>query len=162
MRVGVVSGRRVSPPAAAGLSILVLVSLLAVAPRPADAAGRRESRDVARFATALTRMCRDLSSARDQLTGGKVDEASFADRVLELFVQADSVRAVLGTSTWIREPGPGTALERGFHFLIVSLRENYFGITERDGTRFVSADRALRAAVAWRSDVASASDLALP
>jgi hypothetical protein len=162
MQVLLSRGRRASGLAASGLSILGLALLPLGGVGVAAGGERHEPREIAGFAGALTRMCHDLSSAREELTAGKVDEVSFTDRMLELFVQADSMRAALGGSPWVREPGTGVALERGFHFLIVSLRENYFGITERDGMRFASADRALAAAVAWRSGAASASDLVLP
>jgi hypothetical protein len=46
---------------------------------------------------------------------------------------------------------PLFAMDRGLRYLIESLRENYVGIVRRNGLSFVEADRALQAAVAWRS-----------
>jgi len=128
------------------------------AARPALGAG---SPELTAMIPEFNRICADLVRARDGLLGGALDERSFADRVLALFVAADSLRAAL-------DAGPANqrlrtfALDRGLRFLIESLRENYVGIVAKDGLRFVSADQALQAALAWRSSVVDVAEAARP
>jgi hypothetical protein len=129
---------------------------------PPAAATAGPAHDLGRWADAFTQVCSELSSARMELREGHLNECSFADRVVELFAQADSLRATLESMPSGRRPGPVWALDRGIHYLILSLRENYVGIVERDGLRFVSADQALKAAVAWRSGTATAAEIPDP
>lgn len=129
-----------------------------LASRPAYGSG---AADLTAMIPEFSRICSELAGARDGLLAGVLDERSFADRVLALFVAADSLRAAL-------DAGPANqrlrafALDRGLRFLIQSLRENYVGIVSKDGLRFVSADQALRAALAWRSSVAEVAEAARP
>jgi len=101
----------------------------------------------------FNRICSDLAHARDELRSGLLGEPDFGDRILDLFVQADSLRtALLATAPALRRPGtPAFAMERGLRYLIESLRQNYVGMTGKNGLDFLDADMALQAAVAWRS-----------
>jgi hypothetical protein len=134
----------------------VILTLAALAAAVPSAASPDETLDLGRWTSAFTRVCADLSSARAELQQGTRSEDAFADRVLELFARADSLRDALEVTPPAREPGQTQALDRGVRYLIVSLRENYLGIVERDGLRFVSADQAFRAAVGWRNQIATA------
>lgn len=101
----------------------------------------------------FNRICSDLAHAREELRTGMLEEPAFGNRILDLFVQADSLRtALLATAPGLRRPGtPAFAMERGLRYLIESLRWNYVGMDGANGFNFVDADRALQAAVAWRS-----------
>ena len=101
----------------------------------------------------FNRICSDLAHAREELQQGLLQEPAFGNRILDLFVQADSLRtALLATAPGLRLPGtPAFAMERGLRYLIESLRWNYVGMDGANGLSFVDADRALQAAVAWRS-----------
>ena len=101
-------------------------------------------------------ICTELGAARDDLSRGALRDDDFADKILDLFVRADSLATIL------RDASPGArrdlgsfALQKGVLYLIESLRENYVGIVGQNGVRFVEADQALKAAVAWRSGVSS-------
>lgn len=139
------------------LILTAAVSLLSAAPMPRQALAA----SVPNFAVILpefNRICAELGRAREDLRVGLLDEDEFADRILALFVDADSLRAALGSSDLgsRRYGGTAFAMERGLRCLIDSLRENYVGIVARNGASFIVADRALQAAVAWRSGVGSA------
>ena len=109
----------------------------------------------------FNRICSDLAHAREELRSGHLAETAFGNRILDLFVQADSLRtAFLATAPRTRMPGtPAFAMERGLRYLIESLRFNYVGMDGANGINFVDADRALQAAMAWRSGAVSAGDL---
>jgi hypothetical protein len=132
-------------------SLLVLAILCAA---PTSALG--ENHEPASFVPEFNRICADLARTRADLGSGLLEEEDFAERILALFVDADSLQVALRTA-W---PGPrkaGTplfAMERGLRYLVDSLRENYVGIVARNGFSFVEADRALQAALAWRSGAA--------
>jgi len=101
----------------------------------------------------FNRICTDLTRAREELRVGTLGEEAFGDRILALFVDADSLMNSLetaGTSAR-RIASQLFAMSHGIRYLIDSLRENYVGIVARNGSSFVAADRALQAAVAWRS-----------
>lgn len=114
----------------------------------------------------FNRICSDLAHAREELRSGLLDEPDFGDRILDLFVQADSLRtALLATApTALRRPGtPAFAMERGLRYLIESLRQNYVGMAGQNGLHFLDADMALQAAVAWRSGaMGGGADAELP
>jgi len=96
-------------------------------------------------------ICADLQTARCDLQMGTVDQTAFGDRILELFVRADSITTLLDRLAPAPRPiGPAFALEWALRHLRESLRENYEGIVERNGYRFVTADLALKAAEAWQ------------
>ena len=101
----------------------------------------------------FNRICSDLAHAREELRSGLLGEPDFGNRILDLFVQADSLRtALLATAPKLRTPGtPAFAMERGLRYLIESLRFNYVGLAGENGLSFLDADRALQAAVAWKS-----------
>jgi hypothetical protein len=101
----------------------------------------------------FNKICSDLAHAREELRAGVLDEPDFGDRILALFVQADSMRtALLAGAPGIRRPGtPGFAMAQGLRYLIESLRQNYVGMVGQSGLDFMDADRAFEAAVAWRS-----------
>ena len=84
-----------------------------------------------------------------------LDESAFGDRILDLFVRADSISTLFdGRVPPPRRGGPAVALEWALKYLRESLRENYVGIVEGNGYRFVTADIALRAAKAWQGPLA--------
>ena len=93
----------------------------------------------------------ELRKARCDLTLHVLDEESFGNRILELFTRADSIRTLLDKRVPPpRTSGPAFALEWALRHLNESLRENYEGIVERNGYRFVTADLAFKAAEAWK------------
>lgn len=114
----------------------------------------------------FNRICSDLAHAREELRSGLLGEPDFGDRILDLFVQADSLRtALLATApAALRRPGtPAFAMERGLRYLIESLRQNYVGMAGQNGLNFLDADMALQAAVAWRSGaMGGGADAKLP
>ena len=112
----------------------------------------------------FNRICSDLAHAREELRSGLLGEPDFGNRILDLFVQADSLRtALLASAPGLRLPGtPAFAMERGLRYLIESLRFNYVGLAGANGINFVDADRALQAAVAWKSGAVGAGSDAVP
>jgi len=141
------------------LVLAAILALLDAAPAPgfarsADGADLSPTGpNLAAMLPEFNRICADLISAREELRRGTLDEEAFGDRVLALFVDADSLRNSMETAgaTARRIASPLFAMSHGIRYLIDSLRENYVGIVARNGTSFVAADRALQAAVAWRS-----------
>jgi hypothetical protein len=146
---------------AAGMAI----SLLAAMPRLAPAASTPSSPDLPSLAHAAAvpkaaleqfrEICSDLEAARARLASGRLDESAFADTLLALFSRADTLAQTLaagarGNPAWM-------TLQRGVGYLIESLRDNWVGIAAKNGMSFAEADNALKAAVAWRTDVAEAS-----
>lgn len=131
------------------LPALTLTMLLSAATSgPSAEAGSLDLRDLVREFSSI---CTDLEAARRDLQSRVVDEAAFGDRVLDLFVRADSISGLLvARAPSPRKSGPAFALEWGLRHLRESLRENYEGIVERNGFRFVTADLALKAAHAWQ------------
>jgi len=131
-------------------SLLVLAVLCAI---PTSAHG--ENHEPASFVPEFNRICAELTRTRADLGSGILADEAFAERVLGLFVDADSLQLALRTA-WPGVHRAGTplfAMERGLRYLIESLRENYVGIAEQNGWSFVEADRALLAAQAWQSGV---------
>lgn len=129
-------------------SLLVLALLCAI---PTSASGKYS--EPASFVPEFNRICAELTRTRADLGSGLLREEDFAERILVLFVDADSLQVAL-RAAWPGARHAGTpffAMERGLRYLIESLRENYVGIAEQNGWSFVEADRALQAAVAWRS-----------
>ncbi|HEY3155884.1 MAG TPA: hypothetical protein VGK76_04530 [Candidatus Eisenbacteria bacterium] len=100
-------------------------------------------------------ICADLQTARCDLQMGTVDQSAFGDWILDLFVRADSITTLLDRFAPAPRPiiGPAFALEWALRYLRESLRENYEGIVEGNGYRFVTADLALKAAEAWRGNL---------
>ena len=89
---------------------------------------------------------------------GVLHDEEFADKILDLFVRADSLATILCEDPARARRDIGTfALKKSVLYLIESLRENYVGIVGQNGVRFVEADLALKAAVAWRSGASSPS-----
>lgn len=131
-------------------SLLVVALLCSV---PVSAFG--ENHEPATFVPEFNRICSELTRTRAALGSGVLRDEDFAEKVLALFVDADSLQLALRTA-W---PGaskvgsPVFAMERGLRYLIESLRENYVGIASQNGWSFIEADRALQAAVAWQSGV---------
>lgn len=146
---------------AAGMAI----SLLAAMPRLAPAASAPASPASAPLSSAagvpraaleqFREICSDLEAARARLANGRLDETAFADTLLALFSRADTLAQTLaagarGNPAWM-------TLQRGVGYLIESLRDNWVGIAAKNGMSFADADTALKAAVAWRSDVVEAA-----
>jgi hypothetical protein len=134
----------------------VALALLALAPSP-RLAQARPGPDLATLIPAFNRICSDLARSREELRSGLLDDDHFSERVLALFVDADSIREVVDSvPTAARSAGgPLFAVDRCLRYLIDSLRENYVGIVAKDGIDFVAADRALQAAVAWRTGISA-------
>jgi hypothetical protein len=131
---------------------LIALELACAAPATA---GKHEAPDVQGVVSEFRQICSELEQARAGLGAGALSDDEFADRVLDLFVRADSLQHELPRGGWIRSAanGPGgIAMARALRYLIESLRENYVGIASKNGIDFVEADRAYQAAVAWRPD----------
>ncbi|HYQ96397.1 MAG TPA: hypothetical protein VER38_05250 [Candidatus Eisenbacteria bacterium] len=116
--------------------------------------GRGDGANVQGLVREFNSICSDLQKARCDLQMRALDETAFGDRILELFVRADSITTLLDK----RAPAPGRvgrafALEWALRHLRESLRENYEGIVEGNGYRFVTADLAFKAAEAWRGSL---------
>lgn len=129
-------------------SLLVVALLCSV---PASAFG--DNHEPATFVPEFNRICSELTRTRAALGSGVLRDEDFAERILALFVSADSLQLAL-RAAWPGASKVGTpvfALDRGVRYLIESLRENYVGIASQNGFSFVEADRALQAAVAWQS-----------
>ena len=108
--------------------------------------------------TEFNAICTELGTAREQLARGVLHDEEFADKILDLFVRADSLATILCEDPARARRDLGTfALKKSVLYLIESLRENYVGIVGQNGVRFVEADLALKAAVAWRSGASSPS-----
>ena len=119
-------------------------------------AGKPKAADLPAIASEFQQICGQLDQARVGLRSGLITDEEFADRVLDLFVRADSLRELLPKFGWTQAPATATgafALSRALRYLIESLRENYVGIAAGNGINFVVADRAYQAAVAWRPTV---------
>jgi hypothetical protein len=145
------SGRK-RPDRRAALIGAAMILLLAV-PAPLLASGTAPR---STLLTEFNAICDELGEARDQLAQGSLCDDDFADRILDLFVRADSLAGILGATSPASRGDLGSfALQKGVLYLIESLRENYVGIVGRNGVRFVEADQALKAAVAWRSGAPS-------
>lgn len=153
-----------SPRARNGRGICVLavgmaLSMLAVLPRtvpaapsavPASALPQAQATDPRAALEEFRAICEGLTAAREQLANGRLDETAFADSILALFERADSLAQRLAAGP----RGPSwLTLQRGTGYLIESLRENWIGIAAKNGMSFADADMALKAALAWRSDV---------
>ncbi len=134
------------------LPALALTFLLtATTPGIGSGNSRGEGPNVHGLVREFNAICSDLQNARRDLQIHVLDEASFGDRILELFVRADSITTLLDRSAPAgRRAGAGYALEWALRHLRESLRENYEGIVEGNGYRFVTADIAFRAAEAWK------------
>lgn len=123
-------------------------------------AEKPEALDVPAIVSQFRQICSELDQARAQLRSGAIGDDEFADRVLDLFVWADSLHQEVPRGGWVQKDGDATgtfALSRGLHYLIESLRENYVGIASKNGQDFVEADRAYQAAMAWRPEIAAAA-----
>ena len=144
-----------------GAKIAVWGTLLALElafAMPASA-GRQSSADLPSIVSQFQQICGELDRARTELRSGSLSDDEFADRILDLFVTADSLQNLVPQGGWVRSSGNGGtfALSRALHYLIESLRENYVGIAARNGGDFVEADRAYQAAVAWRPELVAAA-----
>ena len=141
------------------LVLAAMLALLDVVPAPENALAAAGP-DLKAMLPEFNRICSDLTRAREELRGGVLGEDAFCDRVLALFVDADSLRNSLesvGPSTR-HVASPFFAMSHGLRYLIDSLRENYVGIVAQNGISFVAADRALQAAVAWRSGIGATDE----
>ena len=99
-------------------------------------------------------ICFELQKARVDLSTRDLDDLEFGDRVLGLFVRADSIKSLFDSRfPRAHRLGPAYALEWALKHLMESLRENYEGIVEGNGYRFVTADLAFKAAEAWKGSL---------
>ena len=123
-------------------------------------AGRGDDAHLQGLVREFNAICTELQKARFDLEQRVLDETAFGDRILELFVRADSITTLLDIRVpAARRVGPSFALHWALKHLRASLRENYEGIVEGNGYRFVTADIAFKAAEAWRG---SLGDLVSP
>lgn len=154
---------RVRPSAKiAVLGTLLALELAFAIPANAE---KPEEVDVPAIVSQFRQICAELDKARAGLRAGVLGDEEFADRVLDLFVWADSLQQDVPRAGWVQKDGrqAGTfALSRALGYLIQSLRENYVGIASKNGADFVEADRAYQAAMAWRPDAAAPSLSAAP
>ena len=134
------------------LPALALVVVMSTVTPSSEASARGpELRDLLQEFNAI---CVRLEASRADLASGNLSDRAFGDRVLELFVRADSINTLLYERFPNRRgPGSAFALDFALRHLMQSLRENYEGIVEGNGYRFLTADVALKAAEAWRSGV---------
>ena len=132
------------------------LTFMLTATTPAIGAGdsRGDGANLRGLVREFNAICVELQKARGELQLRVLDETAFGDRILALFVRADSINTLLEQ----RVPGPrrgGTALalQWALKHLTDSLRENYEGIVEGNGYRFVTADLAFKAAEAWKGSL---------
>jgi hypothetical protein len=150
-------GSRTGLRAFSGLLLAALLGL-ALEVRPSEAA----KADSGTILPAFNRICEELQAGRQALQRGTLADEAFVDLVLDLFVRADSLSALISERAPVtRAYTSAAALARGLRCLKISLRENYEGMIARDGYRFVTADLELTAAIAWRSGV-NVADVATP
>ena len=139
-------------PASVFLPALALtIVLTATTPGIGSGGSRGESADLKGLIREFNAIGMELQKARGDLTLHVLNEESFGNRILELFVRADSIRTLLDQRVPPpRTAGPAFALEWALRHLNESLRENYEGVVEGNGYRFVTADLAFKAAEAWK------------
>lgn len=146
-------------PASVFLPAMALTLVLtATTPGIGSGGSRGESADLKGLVREFNAIATELQKARGDLQLRILDERGFGDRILELFVRADSIKTLLDQ----RFPRPRTAgstfaLEWALRHLNESLRENYEGIVEGNGYRFVTADLAFKAAEAWKGSLGDES-----
>lgn len=140
------------------IMLAAVLTLVDLAPSPGHALAE-PALDLHKMLPEFTRICADLARAREDLRMGALSEDSFASRILDLFVCADSLQVLVQSAdpSTRRFGGPLFAMERGLRYLVDALRDNYVGIVARNGVSFVAADQALQAAVAWKSGVSTGS-----
>ncbi len=116
--------------------------------------GRGESANLQGLVREFNAICVELQKARSDLQLRVLDDTGFGDRILELFVRADSITTLFNLRFPApRRVGPAYALDWALKHLRESLRENYEGIVEGNGYRFITADLAFKAAEAWRGSI---------
>jgi hypothetical protein len=132
-------------------AMALTIVLTATTPGIGSGGERGDRADIKGMVREFNAIGAELQRARGDLQLRALDEESFGDRILELFVRADSIRTLLDLRfPPPRAAGPAFALEWALRHLTESLRENYEGIVEGNGYRFVTADLAFKAAEAWK------------
>jgi len=134
-------------------AIALAMVLSASAPGTGTAGARTEGAQLQGLVREFNSICAGLQRARADLRLHALDEVSFGDRVLELFCRADSIRTLLEQRAPAPRVGSAFALEWALKHLNDSLRENFEGIVEGNGYRFVTADLAFKAAEAWKGSL---------
>ena len=118
------------------------------------ASERGDSANLQGLVREFNAICFELQKARADLSTRVLDDNEFGVRILGLFVRADSIKSLFDiTFPKTRRLGPAYALEWALKHLMESLRENYEGIVEGNGYRFVTADLAFKAAEAWKGSM---------
>ena len=142
-------------PATAFLPALALtIVLTATTPGVGNGGSRPDGANLQGLVREFNAICSELQKARGDLQRRALDEESFGDRILELFVRADSIQTLLDQRVPPpRSAGTAFALEWALRHLNESLRENFEGIVEGNGYRFVTADLAFKAAEAWKGSL---------
>src|SRR5262249_58352239 len=97
----------------------VALALLVLA-APAQSAQAAKRPDLAGLIPTLNRICSDLSRSREELRTGMLDADQFSERVLALFVDADSVREVVEATPPAARlvGGPFFAADHSLRYLI--------------------------------------------
>ena len=145
---------QLSRPAAMLPAMALTIVLTATTPGIGSGGSRGDGANLQGLVREFNTICGELQKARGELRLRILDEAAFGDRILDLFVRADSITTLLQKKV----PGPGRsgtalALQWALKHLTDSLRENYEGIVEGNGYRFVTADLAFKAAEAWKGSL---------
>lgn len=136
-------------------AMALAIALSAAMPGTGAAEPRTDGVDLQGMVREFNAICSELQGIRFDLQQRSLDERAFGDRILDLFVREDSIRTLLDDEVPAerRAGSPAFALEWALRHLNESLRENYEGIVEKNGYRFVTADIALEAAEAWKGSL---------
>jgi len=139
-------------------AMALTIVLTATTPGIGSGGSRGDRADIKALVREFNAIGTELQRARGELQLRILDERSFGDRILDLFVRADSIKTLLDQRFPApRTVGPAFALEWALRHLTESLRENYEGIVEGNGYRFVTADLAFKAAEAWKGSLGETS-----
>jgi hypothetical protein len=134
-------------------AMALTIVLTATTPGIGSGGSRGDGANLQGLVREFNTICTELQKARGELQLRVLDEAAFGDRILELFVRADSINTLLQKKVPGPRAGTALALHWALKHLTDSLRENYEGIVEGNGYRFVTADLSFKAAEAWKGSL---------
>jgi hypothetical protein len=140
-------------PASTFLPAMALTIVLTATTPGIGSGSRGDGANLQGLVREFNTICTELQKARGELQLRVLDEAAFGDRILDLFVRADSINTLLDKRVPGPRTGPALALQWALKHLTDSLRENYEGIVEGNGYRFVTADLSFKAAEAWKGSL---------
>jgi len=135
-------------------AMALTIVLTATTPGLGSGESRGDGANLRGLVREFNAICAELQKSRGELQLRVLDETEFGDRILELFVRADSINTLLEQKVPGRKGGTALALQWALKHLTDSLRENYEGIVEGNGYRFVTADLSFKAAEAWKGSLA--------